>query len=268
LLLVGALAFLNRNIEASQTGSQNQILSEIHRELQLLQQKNLLLSQQLDVFDVELARLKSASPPNVETSAKNNTIGRALSPEQVTARNTQIDLPIDDSALPLVDSRNFEQLENLPPSAFTERDKVYVVQPDGSLIEGYTGITPALIDSSIRCDVPQAKALLSDGVDVNQLDDRGDSALTWAVKRDCAPMVILLLKSGVDVNSTSQNGFTAYLWARLFRNRHMQTLLEAAGANTKIGSYWYRFEEDGMKAYIERSLEAACRDPLAPGCQG
>ncbi len=265
LLLVGAFAFLNRNIEARTVSSPAAPLEKYEQALAGLQRQNQLLSQQIDLLDVELARVqRQISENGTAESSKDVTTKSNVSSE---TKADQASLPIDESTLLSKEELNFQKLADLPPAAFTERDKLYVIQSNGELVQGYISITPALIDASIRCDVDQAKALLSDGLDVNQHDQRGDSALAWAVKRDCSPIVRLLLRQGVEVDSTSENGFTPYLWARLYNNQHMMQLLKRAGADTERGGYWWRTKEDGKKNYIERSLAAACRDPLASGCQ-
>lgn len=262
LMFLGAVfVFLNRNLQARTVADTSLSQGQFHQALQRLERQNRQLSQQIDLLDVELARLQRQSlekpeitpPPSKKTQIPT-----------IPLENTE---EIDDSQLQTSEELQFQKLVNLPPAAFTERDKLYVVQSNGELVEGYISITPALIDASIRCDVAQAKALLSDGLDVNQRDQRGDSALAWAVKRDCSPIVRLLLREGVKVDSASENGFTPYLWARLYNNAHMMQLLKRAGADTSRGGYWWRTKEDGKKEYIERSLAAACRDPLASGCQ-
>lgn len=212
---------------------ENEELSERIRELGT---RFTLISEENERLREEMVRHFSGNPP----------------PEVLAEAEEQSDTP----------------LINLVPPAFTERDKMYVVRHTGEVEETYTMLTPGLIDAGIRCDLGLAEALISDGADINELDARGDSALAWAVKRNCPQVVNLLLTKGAAVNSRSDNGFTPFLWARIYGNVRMQRLLKAAGADTSVGAYWRRLSDDGKEQYLDHALQAACRDPLAPGCRG
>ena len=143
---------------------------------------------------------------------------------------------------------------------FKDRDRLYVVAGSKQPVEKYKSYTPDLIDAVISCDVKAVGGLLQDGSNVNIVDDAGDSALAWAIKRRCTPVAKLLIGKGANVNALSRNGFTPYIWARLYKTADIQALLLKAGADPKSGNYWWRFEQDGQLEWVSRALENACRN--------
>ncbi|MCB0322822.1 MAG: ankyrin repeat domain-containing protein [Bdellovibrionales bacterium] len=253
VFLIGALLYLGSKLQNA-TGAPPAIAADAawSEELQLLRASSRVTEKRLELLEMELSQL-------------HRQLALQVSHQPIAGQPRE-----EPRAAPAVPSGSFAedpQLISIPPSAVTERDKLYIIDKHGELSEQVVFYTPPLIDASIRCDLAQAKALVSDGIDINLRDERGDSALAWAVKRNCIPIVKLLLSRGAQINSTSENGFTPYLWARIYRNESMQQLLKSAGADTNIGSYWWRFDEDGKQAYLEESLKAACRDPYAHGCR-
>ena len=94
---------------------------------------------------------------------------------------------------------------------------------------------------------------------LKQLDLRGDTALSWAVRRRCVPVIEALIESGADVNQPSNNGFTPYIWARIYNATEIARILTDAGANTENGKYWRRFDDDTKKKWLEYQIESVCR---------
>lgn len=149
-----------------------------------------------------------------------------------------------------------------PPKVYKEKDKLLVLHKEDEVVERYINFTPDVIDAAIRCDTSRVRELLGQGADVNSSDERGDSVLAWAVKRECIPVVTLLLERGAHVNTISRNGFTPYVWSRLYRYPQLSSILKAAGADTELGSYWWRHEEDGSGPWMRATYEALCKNQL------
>lgn len=89
---------------------------------------------------------------------------------------------------------------------------------------------PPLITAAANCNVNVLKRLLDSGASVNQTDGSGQSALSWAAKRNCTSAAEILLKYGANVNQPSANGFTPYRWAKWYKNHEMITLLSKSRA--------------------------------------
>ena len=128
-------------------------------------------------------------------------------------------------------------MENVPvPQA--QRDTMYQLFQNETPRELPINETPALIKASISCNVARVQKLIDDGAEVAQKDLRGDTALSWAVRRRCAPVVRALLANGADVNQRTENGFTPYTWARVYGAAEIAQILAESGAETKGGVYW------------------------------
>lgn len=91
-----------------------------------------------------------------------------------------------------------------------------------------------LMKSAISCDLGQAKHLVATGADISVRDKNGDTALIWAVKGNCLPVVKLLVEAGANVNMASRNGFTALKWASSYQNSRMVSYLQAVAARLSI----------------------------------
>lgn len=150
------------------------------------------------------------------------------------------------------------ELDKLPEKHFKDKDRLYTLSKTEPVKESFINYTPDLLDSAISCDEPEVTRLLNNGANVNTVDDRGDSALSWAVRTKCVPVVRLLLRRGANVNSTSQNGFTPYVWARIYRSEVLEKLLREAGADTKKGAYWWRDHDDSREDWLKQQLDYAC----------
>jgi len=64
-------------------------------------------------------------------------------------------------------------------------------------------------EALIRGDTPAIVALLKRGVDVNTVDQNGDSLLIYAVRRDLAELFDYLVKNRARLNLRNRNGETA-----------------------------------------------------------
>lgn len=77
------------------------------------------------------------------------------------------------------------------------------------------------------------KQLLSKGFDINEVDERGDSALHMAIFFDSPQRAELLLSLGADLHLPDNHGNTALLDAARLGNEHMVKLLLRHGANVQ-----------------------------------
>ena len=88
-----------------------------------------------------------------------------------------------------------------------------------------------LIEAVKHQDHETVRALLGQGVDVNEGEGDGATALHWAVERNDADLVAELLQAGADVNAANDYGVTAVSLACLNRNASMIETLLAKGAD-------------------------------------
>lgn len=80
-------------------------------------------------------------------------------------------------------------------------------------------------------DVAGIRELLNKGAKVNDSDDEGWTALTWATLADEPAAVKFLLERGADVNARDKLGRNALYWAAMEGNREIMELLLARGAD-------------------------------------
>jgi ankyrin repeat protein len=86
-----------------------------------------------------------------------------------------------------------------------------------------------------REDPEGLQLLLAAGADPNELNDRGETALHWAVWRGRSVLILAaLLDSGVDLDAQRKDGRTAYALAVQSGQTDAAALLEARGAKTEI----------------------------------
>jgi ankyrin repeat protein len=93
---------------------------------------------------------------------------------------------------------------------------------------------PHILD---REDLEGAQILLAAGADPNEVNDRGETSLHWAVWRGrSAPIVAALLDAGAQFDQQRKDGRTAYALAIQSGQTEVAALLEARGANTDISA--------------------------------
>ena len=89
----------------------------------------------------------------------------------------------------------------------------------------------------LACDKKKVSRLLAKGQAVNQIDAKGNTALTWAVRRGCLDVIKLLISKNADVNLESSNGFSPLMWANLYKRKNIEKVLVKAGAKD-MPKYW------------------------------
>jgi len=88
-----------------------------------------------------------------------------------------------------------------------------------------------------REDPEGVRLLLKAGANPNEANDRGETALHWAVWRGrSASIVAALLDSGADMDAQRKDGRTAYALAVQTGQTEVAALLEARGAKTEISA--------------------------------
>lgn len=87
---------------------------------------------------------------------------------------------------------------------------------------------PALVRAAIECDMRRLKELLRHEVDVHETDRQGETALAWAVKRNCKPAVRELLARGADAVAPAINGYSPLQWAQLYDHYQIELLLRGS----------------------------------------
>ena len=143
---------------------------------------------------------------------------------------------------------------------YAEKDKVLVLAGKSPVSRRIVNQTPKVVEYASKCNISKVKEELDSGAEINTADDRGDTILAWATKRGCDEIVEMLVKRGAEINTKAVNGFSPYVWARVYKRKKIAKLLKSNGAVESPGSYWWRNDEDQYKNWIERGVEAHCRD--------
>lgn len=97
-----------------------------------------------------------------------------------------------------------------------------------------TGGSGGFIDAARDQDLDRIRVLIKDGVNVNEQQPDGATALHWAVLHDNLDLLDLLIKSGANVNLADEGSATP-LWVATYNSNSelVQRLLQA-GANPNI----------------------------------
>ena len=85
--------------------------------------------------------------------------------------------------------------------------------------------TYPLHNAVLRSDIETVNSLIANGIELNELDEHGQSALHWAVLRGDADIVKALLAAGADPNVMSNDGFTPKWSAVDFGLQNIELLL-------------------------------------------
>jgi ankyrin repeat protein len=93
-----------------------------------------------------------------------------------------------------------------------------------------------LPDAAEEGDMAAVRSLLDSGVDVNQAQTNGSTALHWAVYRNDADTVALLIGRGVDVTVRTREEISPLFMATLYGNEQIiQSLLDAGADANEVG---------------------------------
>lgn len=221
----------------------------------------------LDAFKKELAEsITPVDEDEEEEDPASNTPVSASAAETFNAQSesTSENIAVEPAEQPFAagGSKEFadvlqKELARISDTEFKEKDKLYTLAGNEPPKESFINFTPDLLEAAVDCDSKTVQTLLEKGVNINTVDDRGDSALSWAVRRKCPSVVRLLLARGANANIKSQNGFTPYVWARIYRLPEIEKMLVEAGATTS-GLYWWRFDRGSDQEWLELALSQAC----------
>lgn len=88
-----------------------------------------------------------------------------------------------------------------------------------------------LADALQSCKLDRAREYIRNGADPDDANDKGCTALMWAIKAKSPEIVRLLLEAGADVNKTCKRGSTALMWAAAEADPAVVQLLIDKGAS-------------------------------------
>lgn len=107
-----------------------------------------------------------------------------------------------------------------------------------------------------RDDVEGTALMLDAGADPNRGNERGETALHWAVWRDRSPAVVrLLLERGAALDARRVDGRTPFAMAVLFGRRALADVLREAGADTSLSA---------VDRFVQASVAGAAEGTDAP----
>jgi ankyrin repeat protein len=90
---------------------------------------------------------------------------------------------------------------------------------------------PTLHDAAAAGDTEEVQRLIRHGVDIDALDNHGESALHHAVKYNQPAVAVLLIREGADIDpQTTQGADTPLHYAVMWENRSMVERLLRNGA--------------------------------------
>jgi len=88
----------------------------------------------------------------------------------------------------------------------------------------------SLMIASATCKFRIVKLLIEEGVKVNERDNAGYTALTWACREGHHHIADFLIKKGADVNNVDKNNETALMISKKFGRTKCVEILKKAGA--------------------------------------
>jgi len=119
--------------------------------------------------------------------------------------------------------------------------------------------TTPLTVAAERGDAAQVKRIIAEGVDLNERDKTGYTALTWAARNGSTAVARALIEAKADMNmrDCAVNGWTPLIHAIHKNNNEMARLLIERGAdvNAKAGKCTEKLVESGATALLHAAGE-------------
>jgi ankyrin repeat protein len=133
--------------------------------------------------------------------------------------------------------------------------------------------------------ISEVEKVLAEGVDINQQDEHGFTALMWLCSASsdekCRETAKLLIAKGADVNIKAKNGSTALIEAAA-NSQEIFDILVAKGADIKdkrndqsgtfyqcmLGIIYYDYDHMGMAKYLLENGASVDDAPVSGGAEG
>ncbi|KAK7352736.1 hypothetical protein VNO80_18164 [Phaseolus coccineus] len=148
-------------------------------------------------------------------------------------------------------------LQNLEESSYPERH-VILAETAAKIAQGKMDMPITLCFAAIRNDYILLESLLKKGLDPNEGDKKGKTALHIAASKGSEQCVSLLLEYGADPNSKDYNGIVPLLEARKGDHKSVIKLLREKGAiftSADEGNLACRAVEQNNKELLEEVIE-------------
>ena len=100
------------------------------------------------------------------------------------------------------------------------------------LVKNRVGFTP--LEDALAWKNQKVADLLADTIDLDALDDSGDTPLHWAIRKHNLKMVKLFIEHGADINAKDSQENTPLDVAYLIRNKDIIDFLESKGAEKNL----------------------------------
>ncbi len=106
----------------------------------------------------------------------------------------------------------------------------------------------------VNGETDKIERLVDRGIDINERNEVGATALMWAVMKKQPDAARLLIKNGADLNARTDSGITALMVAVSEREPDMARLLVSAGADLKIKDQKGRTALDYARDQNDRNI--------------